>query len=183
MNAQPRTVLRRSLIGVILIGLLSALAGGPGYAAFSATTSNGANVIGAAQSSISVTSPVSSQGPVGSVVTVSGTGFPANAVLSATFAGTAVTVSGPASTDGAGGFTNAQFSVPSGTAASTPGPHAVVFTAGAWSSPPTTFTVTPSIAVSPSSAAAGTTITVTGSGFAANSTINTHTVDGVAVAL
>jgi len=109
-------------------------------------------------------------GPVGQVVSVSGTNFAASTALSATFAGSSITLSGTTSTDASGAFTGATFTVPSATA----GAKTVIFTAGATSAP-TTFTITvvgvPTIVLTPTSGPVGTTVTVDGTGFAATSAI------------
>ncbi len=107
-------------------------------------------------------------GPIGSLVTVTGTGFAASQSVTATFAGAAVTTTPVnVNTDGFGFFT-ANFIVPAG---QTFGAKNVVVTDANSNSAPTTFGVTPSISLSPISGNVGSTVTLSGSGFAANSVL------------
>ena len=121
-------------------------------------------------------------GLAGSGVSVSGSGFATNALLSATFDGVAVTLGGMTSTDGSGAFSGATFTVPAGASA---GGKAVVFTDGTILRSGT-FTVTPAgmpaIVLNPSSGLAGSGVSVSGSGFATNALLSA-TFDGVAVTL
>jgi hypothetical protein len=102
------------------------------------------------------------QGPVGSTVTVSGTGFAASTATTLKFDNVAVATctSGTLTTDTAGTF-SCSFKVPSGTSGTTVSSSvASVVQASA------TFTVTtPTIAISPTQGPAGSVYTVTGSGF------------------
>jgi hypothetical protein len=75
------------------------------------------------------------------------------------------------------------FFVPAGTAASTAGAHDLVVSAGGWTAPAVTFTVTPALASVPSAAPAGTTVALTGSGFGAGSAVQSVTFDGAPLAV
>jgi trimeric autotransporter adhesin len=135
-------------------------------------------VIGASVSSISLSS---STGPVGSSITVTGSGFAAASSITITYDGSAVSTDPETSTfivttSTFGGFT-LTFSVP----ASTAGAHTVQASDGT-NSPTATFTVTPIITVAPPAGAAGTTVTLTGSGFADSSPV-TATWDGAPLTL
>jgi len=120
-----------------------------------------------------------SSGTVGSPVTVTGSGFGASETgITVTYDGTTVALGIIANFQG--GW-NAAFVVP----ASASGSHAI----GAYGSvttaasvPNMTFTVTPGISISRSSGAAGSSLTVTGSGFGASETGIAVTYDGTPVA-
>ncbi|MFZ0169169.1 MAG: IPT/TIG domain-containing protein [Candidatus Dormiibacterota bacterium] len=123
-------------------------------------------------------------GPVGTVVTISGSGFPANATITATFAGVAVTLSGTTTTTASGGIPTSApptFTVPATAPGSLAGAHAVVVTAGGYPAPSVSFTVTPSISLNPTGGTKGSSITITGNGFAANSKL-TVTFNGTSTA-
>jgi hypothetical protein len=110
-------------------------------------------------------SPIS--GAVGSSATVTGTGYAAGYSVNVTIGGVAFT---SAVTDSVGGFT-ATAAVPAGLTA---GAQIVTAADLAGTPAPTTanqatFTVKPSLAVSPTSGLAGSTVTVTGSGWEAGS--------------
>jgi hypothetical protein len=114
-----------------------------------------------------VTSAISlspTSGNVGSTVTVTATGMLGTHSVSATFAGTAVTLS--TSTTSATGGLSATFTVP----ASVAGAQTVTFTDNT-NSPTASFTVTPAINLSPSQGATSVKVKVTGNGFAANSAV------------
>ena len=108
-------------------------------------------------------------GPVGQQVTVSGQGFAANSHLIATFSGTQIPFS--YTTDASGNIpTGATFTVPQG---STVGVYNVSIIDSKFNFASANFTVTTSsINVSPTNGPVGTTVTVTGSNFIDNSTIN-----------
>ncbi len=107
-------------------------------------------------------------GPIGSLVTVYGTGFAASQSLIITFAGaTVVTNPITINTDGFG-FFSAIFTIPTGQIA---GAKNVVVTDANSNSATSQFAVTPSIALNPTSGNVGSTVTLSGSGFAANSAI------------
>jgi len=130
----------------------------------------------AATPGISVSPPT---GVPGSWVTVTGSGFVGNETgIAVTYDGIPVARGITANPDGGWGAT---FVV----SASTSGSHSIdaygsVTTAA--SVPNVTFTVTPSISISRSSGAAGSSVTVTGSGFGASETGITVTYDGTPVA-
>lgn len=115
-------------------------------------------------------SPVSAQsitraptnGAVGTSVTITGTAFLPNSLARVFYDGLQV---GNATTSGTGGF-KVIFAIPSSTA----GVHNILATDGV-NSIPTTFTVTSSMTRAPTSGIVGTTITLTGYGYAASSTI------------
>jgi hypothetical protein len=113
-------------------------------------------------------------GQVGDSVSISGSGFAASSAITATFGGSAVTLSGTTTTDADGAFTGATFTVP----ASTAGGHTVEVTDASSNFADATFTVTPKITLNPTSGPVGTTVTVTGTGFAGTSTV-TIKFDGV----
>lgn len=127
-----------------------------------------------------VATPVSAQtitlspdsGPVGTEVEVSGSGFAANSDVTITFDATQVATT---TTDDDGNFT-VTFTVPSATA----GAHTVTATDAAGNSASATFTVESDVTISPTSGPVGTVVSVTGSGFAAN-TVITITFDGAEV--
>jgi hypothetical protein len=107
-------------------------------------------------------------GPVGTSVTVSGQGFAASSAITATFGGSAVTLSGVTSTGSSGSFSGATFTVPSSSA----GSKSVVITDASSHFGSATFTITtPSISLNPANGDVGTVVTVTGSNFIANSII------------
>ena len=103
-------------------------------------------------------------GYVGDTVTVSGSGFTASSTVTIYFDSTSVDT---VTTNSSGTFSSATFTVPD----SHIGSHTVKGTDTSGDSPTITFTVSPKITVSPTSGAAGDTITISGSGFAANSTV------------
>jgi hypothetical protein len=142
-------------------------------AAWGASDSNHGNTFTTAAYFPTVSlSPTS--GPVGTVVTISGSGFPDNATITATLAGVAVTLSGTTTTTASGGIptsTPPTFTIPSTAPGSLAGTQLVVVTAGGQSAPAVTFTVVPSITLNPTSGKKGSSITITGNGFAANSTL------------
>jgi hypothetical protein len=132
---------------------------------------------GTAQAPFTVAAPNAlalnpTQGPTGTVVTASGTGFNPNANITMTFDNTAL-VTNPAVpvTDATGAFT-ATFSVPAGAAT---GAHTVTATDGQLVQQ-AAFTVTNA----PNSGATGTTVTITGSGYPAGGAV-TVAFDGTAV--
>ncbi len=105
-------------------------------------------------------------GPIGSLATVTGTGFAASQSVTVTFAGATVTTAPVnVNTDGFGFFTS-NFTVPSG---QTAGTKNVVATDANSNSATTTFAVTPSISLNSTNGDVGSTVNVSGSGFAANS--------------
>jgi hypothetical protein len=114
------------------------------------------------------TSP--STGNVGSAVTVSGSGFAPNSVLTANFAGSSVGIGGSTSTDSTGSFSAATLSVP----ISTSGQKTLTIndsTNPTINYAQTIFSVTSSISLSPNSGTPGTTVTVTGTGYGPSKTI------------
>lgn len=114
-------------------------------------------------------------GPVGTTVTVTGTSFIPDSTITIKFDGTTLaTTPATVTTSAAGGFT-ATFVVP----ASTAGGQTVTASDGT-NTGSATFTVTPKITLTPTSGPVGTTVTVTGSGFAGGSKI-TVTFNGATV--
>lgn len=117
------------------------------------------------QPSVMVTSPTTKQGPVGSSVTVAGTGF-SGASVSATVTIGGQTI-GVVTVDSTGSFTLTG-TVPSVAA----GAQAVSASDGAGNVVPganqDTFGVTPTLAVSPISGLAGSKVTISGTGWTAN---------------
>ncbi len=119
------------------------------------------------------------RGPVGSTVTVVGTGFPVNTALaSLLFDGVAISscASGSTTADGAGQF-SCQLRVPTGTSGTS-----VSATASTGQVASGTFTVTtPAIALSPEQGPAGSEVTVAGTGFSTDATLQSLVFDGVAI--
>ena len=107
-------------------------------------------------------SPIS--GYVGDTVTVSGSGFGASSTVTIYFDSTSVDT---VTTTSSGTFSSETFTVPE----SYKGNHTVKGTDTGGSSPDVTFTVSLKITVTPASGAVGDTLTISGSGFAASSTI------------
>jgi IPT/TIG domain len=107
-------------------------------------------------------------GTVGATVTVSGSNFPASSAITATYGGAALTLSGATTTTSAGAIpAGVTFTVP----ASTAGGHTVQVSAGGQSATQT-FTVQPQITLSPSSGGAGSSASISGTGFAASSALS-----------
>jgi len=105
-------------------------------------------------------------GPIGSSVNMTGSGFAASQPVIVTFAGSTIqTIPVSFNTNGVG-FFNASFTVPTG---QTAGGKTVNATDASSNSAIATFTLTPSISLNPTSGNAGSTVTVSGSGFAGNS--------------
>lgn len=108
-------------------------------------------------------------GPVGSVINVTGTQFQANASIALSFGGVAITTA--CSADATGSFPGTTGTTCTVTVPITPvGLHAVVASDGA-NNGTAEFTVSSGLQISPTSGTVGTTITATGTGFAANSSI------------
>src|SRR5208337_5137666 len=122
------------------------------------------------------------QGPIGTTVTVSGTGFSVNTKIGiiSIAGGTITTQTCTAQTTSATGTFTCTFTVPTVTA----GAHAVTVSGSDIGTMPAdtataTFTVTaPAITLSPVQGPAGTPVTVTGSGFSVSTTIGTITFNG-----
>ena len=116
-------------------------------------------------------------GPVGTSVAVTGTGYHASSAITITFNGVTMTTSpSPCDSDSAGSFGPCTFTVP-------------VIPNGAYDVQAedshsnfefTTFDVTASLSLSPSTGVVGTVVTATGTGFAASSAITMY-FDGTAV--
>ena len=118
-------------------------------------------------------------GSIGSTVNVAGFGFAAFKPVTITFAdSTVMTISSNNTTDNFG-FFNVSFIIPNG---QTAGGKTVNATDVSSNSAIAIFTVTPSISLNPTSGNAGSTVTVSGSGFAANKQI-TATYAGSPVSL
>jgi hypothetical protein len=99
-------------------------------------------------------------GPVGTSVLASGVGFDPDTSFTLTWNSTTTLCAGM--TNSTGGF-SCTFVVPNAPG----GSHAIVLTEGSFA-PTADFDLLPSLAISPSTAQSGTTVTVTGSGFAAD---------------
>ncbi len=131
--------------------------------------------VGAVQQTFTVTPKMvldKTQGIAGTTVTITGTGFPGGTSIVATFSNTPLTLN-PSVTDASGGFT-AIFTVPMVAA----GTYEVRVIAG--STQTANFTVVdPTISLDKNSGKVGESITITGTNFAAGSTI-TFTIDGAA---
>jgi len=107
-------------------------------------------------------------GPIGSSVNVTGSGFAASQPVIVTFAGSTVATTPVSFSTNGFGFFNASFTIPTG---QTAGGKTVNATDASSNAANATFTVTPSISLSPTSGNVGSTVTVSGSGFAANSAL------------
>jgi hypothetical protein len=105
-----------------------------------------------------------SSGYVGDTVTVSGTGFNASSTVTIYFDTTAV---GTATTNTSGAFSGATFTVPD----SYRGTHTVKGSDASGDSTGVNFTILQKITVTPASGAVGDTVTVSGTGFTASSSI------------
>src|SRR5256712_7531928 len=117
-----------------------------------------------------------SSGPVGTTVTVSGSGFASNSGISITYGGTAITTNPTTiTTDSTGSFAGSITVTPSSL-----GTHTVKATDASSNSASAQFTVTPAISLSPSSGSAGTSVTVTGNSFSPSSHV-TISFDGTRV--
>ncbi len=129
--------------------------------------------VGAVQQTFTVTSKMvldKTQGIAGTTVTITGTGFAGSTSIVATFNNAALTLNSSV-TDASGGFT-ATFTVPAVAA----GTYEVKVIAG--STQTANFTVVdPTISLDKNSGKVGESITITGTNFAAGSTI-TFTIDG-----
>ena len=107
-------------------------------------------------------------GPINSSVYVIGNGFATYQPVAITFAGSTVTTIPASFNTNTLGFFNVSFSVPAG---QTVGGKTVSATDANANAANATFTVTPSTSISPLIGNVGSTVTVSGSGFAANSAI------------
>jgi hypothetical protein len=107
-------------------------------------------------------------GPSGSTVNLVGSGFAASQPVAFTFAGSTLTTIPASVTANNTGSLNVSFIVPSG---QTVGGKAVTATDALSNAATATFTITSSISLSPTIGNVGSTVTVSGSGFAANSAI------------
>ena len=121
-----------------------------------------------------VISPSSSY--VGDQVTVSGTGFTASSTVTIYFDASSV---GSTATDVTGSFSNATFTVPE----SCRGSHTVKGSDATGRSSSVTFTTLSKITVTPASGAIGDIVTISGTGFAASSTITFYLDDVTASAV
>jgi hypothetical protein len=111
--------------------------------------------------------PSPTSGPVGTRVTVNGTGFAANSAIAASYDGSAIATNPSTITsDSRGGF-SATITIPSSTA----GAHPIDVTDGSKNNATTSFTVTRSIALNPTSGNVDAQVTVNGKGFRASAAI------------
>ncbi|MFC2051673.1 hypothetical protein ACFLT4_02970 [Chloroflexota bacterium] len=104
------------------------------------------------------------EGTVGSQVNVSGTGFAASKSVTITFDSTQVATT---STNSAGSFSNATFNVP----ASYQGSHTIQAKDSSNNADTETFTTKQSMTINPTSGVAGDTISLSGTGFTATSSL------------
>lgn len=163
-----------------MLGVLGSSPIARSSAAWVAADLNGTNVVETGTWPTAAVNPVT--GHVGVTVTLSGSAFPATTTISATYAGAAITLSGTTTTTVGGGIPTSSpptFTIPTTAPGSLAGAHAVVVIAGGKSAPSVTFTVTPSISLSPTSGTTGSAVTIAGSGFAAGSKL-TVTFNGIA---
>ncbi|MFC1933794.1 hypothetical protein ACFLWC_01805 [Chloroflexota bacterium] len=113
------------------------------------------------------------EGTVGSEASVSGTGFAVSGTVTISFDGVSVKNT---TTDSIGSFTNATFAVPE----SSQGNHTIEVKDASNNADTATFTTKHLMAITPTSGAAGDTITLSGNGFAASESV-TINFDGVPV--
>src|SRR5207245_8619241 len=116
-----------------------------------------------------------SSGPAGTTVTVTGINFKGNTAITTTYDGVAITTNPATVTStSTGGFTES-ITIPS---TSTAGSHTVSAKSSGSNLASATFTVTtaplPTISLNPTSGPTGTSVTVTGSNFAASSSSAVH---------
>jgi hypothetical protein len=117
-------------------------------------------------------------GHVGDTVSVSGSGYPASSAIAATYDGAALTLAGTSTTTASGAIpSGVTFTVPAGVA----GSHTVEVTAGGERAT-ATFTVQPQIALTPASGGAGSSGSISGTGFGAGRSLGA-TFNGSAVTL
>jgi hypothetical protein len=160
------------------------------YGTFSCTfsipaSSNGGHSVSATDASANTASASFTVSPTinltpttstfGSTVTVSGTGFGASKAITGTFDGTPLTLGGSTTTGSTGSFT-ATFTVP----AAAKGSHTVGIIDASGNTASATLAVTAGIFLNPSSGAAGSTVTISGGGFAASLPIS-FTYNGIAL--
>jgi hypothetical protein len=122
-------------------------------------------IVGTRTYSISI-NPVS--GNVGSTVTVTGTGFKHSSGMTLAYDGVTLATSPTSITSSSSGGFNATFTVPPSTA----GGHVVSATDTDYNVAIATFTVTPNFVITPTQGPNGTSVTVSGTGYSANSNIN-----------
>ena len=117
----------------------------------------------------------SSTGAVGSTITLSGSNFAASSKITVKYDGTTLTTSPVTITTTSSGAipSGVTFTIP----ASTAGTHAITVTDASTNVGSATYTVNPTITLNPTSGNVGTSILVSGTGFASSSTI-TITYDG-----
>ena len=107
-----------------------------------------------------------SSGPVGLLLTATGTSFASGQLISLTFGATTIASCTP-TTDGSGKFV-CTFAVPAAYHAT----YSVTATDALSNTASAPFTVTPSVAISPSSGPSGTLVTVSGTGFGQSTTVS-----------
>src|SRR5947208_12390330 len=119
-------------------------------------------------------------GPTGTSVTVTGSNFVANSAITISYDNTAITTNPATVTTTSTGSFSATITIPASTAA----PHTISATDASSNSASAQFTVTTTpvatISLNPTSGPTGTSVTVTGSNFVANSAI-TIKLDGTAI--
>ena len=140
------------------------------------TSTNGNHIVSAVDSSsntgsttYSVASTIiltPSSGTPRSTVTIAGAGFGGSKAIMATFDDVTVTLGGSTTTSSAGSF-SATFTVP----ASVKGSHTVVVADSDSNAASASLTVTQGIILTPSNGSVGSTVTVSGDGFLASSTV------------
>ncbi|HMK62336.1 MAG TPA: IPT/TIG domain-containing protein, partial [Acidimicrobiales bacterium] len=125
-------------------------------------------------------------GPVGTVVTISGTGFTAGGTINhssgVTFDGTNVSIGAANVTVASNGTWSATFTVPN----AANGSQTVTATDSSGVNASTTYSVTAAVTLSPTSGPVGTSVTVSGTGYTAGGTINHSsgvTIDGTNVSI
>jgi hypothetical protein len=117
-----------------------------------------------------------SAGAVGSTVVISGSGYAAGGTILLTFDGSTPPNTPACTADATGSFSNCAFTVPAKTA----GSYTVAASDGSANSASTGYTVQPALSLAPSAGAVGSTVTLSGSNYAPNSSL-TVTFDGTKV--
>ena len=155
--------------GFLCVYTLPATDAGPH--AFTATDGEGSTAMATLAVVPSLGGTISS-GPVGSTLTFTGTGFAATSEVNVSWA---AGIACSATTDASGSFSCA-FEV----SAAVEGVHTFTAKDGSKNTATSTFTVTPALTVTPSSASVGTVVTFSGTGYAASSLVTVTWAAGTA---
>ena len=133
------------------------------------TVTDGTNTVSATFNVGAAITLSPTSGAAGTTITVLGSGFGANRQITIKFDSNTVTTNPSTITTSSSGTFSASFAIPAGT---TTGSHTVSATEGTKTASATfTVSLTPTITLSPNSGAPSITVTITGTGFTANSAI------------